>query len=123
MDHRSIIDGHYRVIYFAGKNGIRKGMGVLDCISTLVTWISYGVICITFPCTLWFCLKKLEQWERLIVFRLGRLHGVFGPGIVFIIPWLDRHTRVDMRTKAFSVPPQQVNYRNFFVNYFKVNFE
>lgn len=44
------------------------------------------------------------------MFRLGRLRGALGPGIVFIIPWLDRHNRVDMRTKAFSVPPQQVSH-------------
>lgn len=80
----------------------------MNCLSTVVTWLSYAFIALTFPITLWFCFKKIAQWERLIVFRIGRLRGVLGPGMVFIIPWLDHHTRVDMRTKAFSVPPQQV---------------
>lgn len=80
----------------------------MGCLSSIVTWISYVFISLTFPVTIWFCFKRLSQWERLIVFRLGRLRGVLGPGMVFIIPWLDRHTRVDMRTKAFSVPPQQL---------------
>ncbi|XP_045585155.1 stomatin-like protein 1 isoform X2 [Procambarus clarkii] len=81
---------------------------IMNCLATLVTWLSYFFIALTFPVTLWFCFKKLAQWERLIVFRLGRLRGALGPGLVFIIPWLDHHTRVDMRTKAFSVPPQQL---------------
>ncbi|XP_076032814.1 stomatin-like protein 1 isoform X6 [Oratosquilla oratoria] len=85
-----------------------EGMNVMGCISSVVTGISYAFICLTFPITLWFCIKKLDQWERLIIFRLGRLRGVKGPGTVFVIPWLDRYTRVDMRTKAFSVPPQQL---------------
>ncbi|KAF2353245.1 SCP2 sterol-binding domain [Trinorchestia longiramus] len=78
------------------------------CLSVIVTALSCVFICLTFPCTLPFCFKRLEQWERIVVFRLGRLRGVFGPGLVFIIPWSDRLNRVDMRTKAFSVPPQQV---------------
>ncbi|XP_071515812.1 stomatin-like protein 1 isoform X3 [Panulirus ornatus] len=81
---------------------------IMSCLATIVTWLSYSFIALTFPITLWFCFKKIAQWERLIVFRLGRLRGVLGPGMVFIIPWLDHHTRVDMRTKAFSVPPQQL---------------
>lgn len=81
----------------------------MGCLAATATWLSYFCICLTFPVTLWFCFKKVAQWERLIVFRLGRLRGVLGPGMVFIIPWLDNHTQVDMRTKAFSVPPQQVS--------------
>ncbi|XP_068218131.1 stomatin-like protein 1 isoform X1 [Palaemon carinicauda] len=80
----------------------------MNCLASIVTAASYFFICLTFPVTLWFCFKKIAQWERLIVFRLGRLRGALGPGVVFIIPWLDRHNRVDMRTKAFSVPPQQL---------------
>ncbi|KAK8405797.1 hypothetical protein O3P69_001937 [Scylla paramamosain] len=83
-------------------------LSVMGCLAATATWLSYFCICLTFPVTLWFCFKKVAQWERLIVFRLGRLRGVLGPGMVFIIPWLDNHTQVDMRTKAFSVPPQQL---------------
>ncbi|KAL7643261.1 UNVERIFIED_CONTAM: hypothetical protein RMT77_006552 [Armadillidium vulgare] len=86
----------------------RESFSLMDCITAFVTGISYFIIGITFPCTLWFCIKRLKQWERLIVFRIGRLRGVLGPGIVFVVPWIDRYTRVDMRTKAFSVPPQQL---------------
>ncbi|KAK7070547.1 lipid transport [Halocaridina rubra] len=81
---------------------------IMNCLASIVTAVSYFFICLTFPVTLWFCFKKIAQWERLIVFRLGRLRGALGPGVVFIIPWLDRHNRIDMRTKAFSVPPQQL---------------
>ncbi|XP_069971011.1 stomatin-like protein 1 [Penaeus vannamei] len=91
-----------------GKKDRFKDWSLMTCLASVVTGLSYFFICITFPVTLWFCFKKIAQWERLIVFRLGRLRGALGPGIVFIIPWLDRHNRVDMRTKAFSVPPQQL---------------
>ncbi|KAG7159687.1 Stomatin-like protein 1-like [Homarus americanus] len=90
------------------KKKKRANWSIMNCLSSVATWISYFFIALTFPITLWFCFKKIAQWERLIVFRLGRLRGALGPGMVFIIPWLDHHTRVDMRTKAFSVPPQQL---------------
>ncbi|XP_050716466.1 stomatin-like protein 1 isoform X2 [Eriocheir sinensis] len=92
----------------ASKKRRFKNLSVMGCLAAIATWLSYFFICLTFPITLWFCFKKVAQWERLIVFRLGRLRGVLGPGMVFVIPWLDNYTQVDMRTKAFSVPPQQL---------------
>ncbi|KAK8405788.1 hypothetical protein O3P69_001937 [Scylla paramamosain] len=105
--------GHSVSLNLGEKGNERKkkkfaNLSVMGCLAATATWLSYFCICLTFPVTLWFCFKKVAQWERLIVFRLGRLRGVLGPGMVFIIPWLDNHTQVDMRTKAFSVPPQQL---------------
>ena len=50
----------------------------------------------------------LREYERGIVFRLGRLVEPRGPGIVFLIPIVDRLVRVDLRTVTLTVPPQEV---------------
>ncbi len=47
------------------------------------------------------------QFERLVVFRLGKLAGVRGPGRVVVFPWMDRVKEANVRAAAFSVPPQQ----------------
>jgi regulator of protease activity HflC (stomatin/prohibitin superfamily) len=50
----------------------------------------------------------LREYERGIVFRLGRLVDPRGPGIVFLIPVVDRLVKVDLRTVTLTVPPQEV---------------
>src|SRR5713226_6059919 len=50
----------------------------------------------------------LREYERGIVFRLGRLVDPRGPGIVFLIPVVDRLVKVDLRTITLNVPPQEV---------------
>ena len=52
-------------------------------------------------------MKKLAEFDRLVVFRLGKMIGVKGPGRVIILPWIDRTKRIDVRPAAFAVPPQQ----------------
>ncbi len=53
-------------------------------------------------------VRILPEYERGVLFRLGRLAGVRGPGLFFIIPGVDRLVRVTLRTVAFEVPPQDV---------------
>ncbi len=50
----------------------------------------------------------LREYERGVMFRLGRLVGVRGPGLLFIIPFFDRLVRVSLRIIAMDVPPQDV---------------
>ncbi|MFI5292994.1 MAG: slipin family protein, partial [Candidatus Limnocylindrales bacterium] len=57
-------------------------------------------------------LRVLREYERAVVFRLGRLVGQKGPGIVRLIPVIDRMVRVDLRTVTFEVPPQDVITRD-----------
>ena len=52
-------------------------------------------------------MKKLGEFDRLVVFRLGKMIGVKGPGRVIVFPWLDRTKKIDVRAAAFAVPPQQ----------------
>jgi regulator of protease activity HflC (stomatin/prohibitin superfamily) len=51
-------------------------------------------------------LRIVREYQRLIVFRLGRAIGAKGPGLVVLIPLIDRAVRVDLRERFFDVPPQ-----------------
>ncbi|MBN2226304.1 MAG: slipin family protein [candidate division Zixibacteria bacterium] len=53
-------------------------------------------------------IKILREYERGVIFRLGRLIGAKGPGIILLIPIIDKMIRVDLRTITFDVPPQDV---------------
>lgn len=53
-------------------------------------------------------VRMLFEYERGVVFRLGRFSGVKGPGLRFIIPGIDRMVKVSLRTVAMDVPPQDV---------------
>ena len=54
----------------------------------------------------------LREYERAVVFRLGRFTGVRGPGFILIIPFIDRLVRVGLRIIAMDVPPQDVVTRD-----------
>lgn len=53
-------------------------------------------------------IRILREYERVVVFRLGRLHGVKGPGLIFLIPILDRVQKLDLRTNVIDVPKQRI---------------
>src|SRR3954469_2417715 len=57
-------------------------------------------------------VRILREYERAVVFRLGRLLGEKGPGIVVLIPGVDRMVRIDLRTVTDSIPPQNVITRD-----------
>jgi regulator of protease activity HflC (stomatin/prohibitin superfamily) len=57
-------------------------------------------------------IRILREYERAVVFRLGRLIGGKGPGIVLLIPLIDRMVRVDLRTITFNIPPQDLITRD-----------
>ncbi len=53
-------------------------------------------------------IKIVQEYERGVIFRLGRLTGAKGPGLFVIIPFIDRMVRVDLRVVTLDVPPQDV---------------
>jgi regulator of protease activity HflC (stomatin/prohibitin superfamily) len=57
-------------------------------------------------------IKIIPEYERAVLFRLGRLVGVKGPGLIFIIPIIDRIVRTSLRVIVFDVPPQEVITRD-----------
>ena len=62
---------------------------------------------------LWTSLRVLREYERAVVFRLGRLKGAKGPGLVFLVPFgVDRMVKVPLRIVALDIPPQDVITRD-----------
>jgi regulator of protease activity HflC (stomatin/prohibitin superfamily) len=57
-------------------------------------------------------IKILREYERGVVFRLGRLIGAKGPGLVLIIPGIDKLLRISLRTVTMDIPPQDVISRD-----------
>jgi regulator of protease activity HflC (stomatin/prohibitin superfamily) len=53
-------------------------------------------------------VRILREYERGVIFRLGRLIAQKGPGLIFLIPIVDRMVRIDLRTVTLNVPPQEV---------------
>ena len=69
---------------------------------------------VSLPLSLLFVVKVVQEYERAVIFRLGRLltGGARGPGVFFIIPCVDVYEKVDMRTQTFEIPPQEVNTKD-----------
>ncbi len=62
---------------------------------------------------LWTSLRVLREYERAVVFRLGRLKGAKGPGLIFLVPLgIDRMVKVPLRIVALDIPPQDVITRD-----------
>ncbi|KAI1298115.1 Mechanosensory protein 2 [Halotydeus destructor] len=82
--------------------------------SFMLTALSVTVIIMTTPLSLFFCIKVVQEYERAVTFRLGRLlrGGASGPGIFFIIPCIDTYTKIDLRTVSFDVPSQEMLSRD-----------
>jgi regulator of protease activity HflC (stomatin/prohibitin superfamily) len=57
-------------------------------------------------------LRILREYERGVIFRLGRYVGTRGPGLIFLVPFIERMVRVSLRTVAMDVPPQDVITRD-----------
>jgi regulator of protease activity HflC (stomatin/prohibitin superfamily) len=57
-------------------------------------------------------IKILREYERGVIFRLGRLIGAKGPGIIFIIPGVDKLLRISLRLVTLDIPPQDVITRD-----------
>ncbi|XP_073688176.1 stomatin-like protein 1 [Garra rufa] len=90
-----------------------KSQGVLSWICNLiVTFLVFLVTFITFPISGWFVLKVVPNYERIIVFRLGRIRPPKGPGVVLVLPLIDQWQKVDLRTRAFNVPPCKVTTKD-----------
>ncbi|HUS96282.1 MAG TPA: slipin family protein [Hyphomicrobiaceae bacterium] len=57
-------------------------------------------------------VRILREYERGVIFTLGRFQGVKGPGLIFVIPVIQQIERVDLRTRVLDVPPQDVISRD-----------
>ncbi|UCD47148.1 MAG: slipin family protein [Deltaproteobacteria bacterium] len=75
----------------------------------MVPYVAILVIAVLF---LYSAIKILNEYERGVIFRLGRVIGAKGPGLIILIPMIDKMVRVDLRVVAMDVPPQDVITRD-----------
>jgi regulator of protease activity HflC (stomatin/prohibitin superfamily) len=57
-------------------------------------------------------VKILKEYERAVIFRLGRMVGARGPGLTYVIPGIEKMVRMDLRTVTMDIPPQDVITRD-----------
>jgi len=101
-----------------GKNDERIIVGTVEdedsgcgaCVEGFLWVLSMLLIVCTFPLSLFVTMKQVQEYERAVIFRLGKVKkgGAVGPGLFFIIPCLDTIQTVDLRTITFDVPPQEI---------------
>jgi len=102
-----------------------EGPGICAIILTIG---SLFLIVASLPLSLFCVVKVVQEYERAVIFRLGRLltGGARGPGVFFIIPCVDIYEKIDMRSQTFEIPPQEILTKDsvtVFVNaimYYKV---
>ncbi|MCJ8735893.1 hypothetical protein PDJAM_G00252810 [Pangasius djambal] len=90
-----------------------ESQGVISRLCNLVViFLVFLCTLITFPISAWFVLKTVPNYERIVVFRLGRIRPPKGPGVVLVLPVIDQWQRVDLRTRAFNIPPCKVTMKD-----------
>ena len=90
------------IAFVAGGNIFKLLGGVGMVLSPVVILIVLGII------FLMAAVKIIPEYERAVVFRLGRVIGAKGPGLIIIIPIIDRIVRVSLRTVTLDVPTQDI---------------
>ncbi|XP_072429359.1 podocin-like [Chiloscyllium punctatum] len=92
----------------AREEGIKhRRPGVCECFLTFLTLL---LVLVSFPVSIWFCVKAIQDYERAVIFRLGRLLSgrPKGPGLFFFMPCLDTYHTVDLRIKTLEIPFHEV---------------
>jgi len=89
------------------KDTQEERQGICEKLLTLLAYLFF--IC-TLPFSLCYALKIVNEYERAVLFRLGRIvkGGAKGPGLFFILPCVDTIIKVDLRTVSYDVPPQEI---------------
>ncbi|MDP9367383.1 MAG: slipin family protein, partial [Chloroflexota bacterium] len=71
-----------------------------------------GVVVVFVLIVLFSAVRVVQEYERGVVFRLGRLVGPRGPGLILLIPFVERMQKVDLRTVTMDIPSQEVITRD-----------
>lgn len=79
---------------------------IFDLLSVIVPFLVVAVVIVAAS------IRIVQEYERGVIFRLGRVIGAKGPGLFFIIPIIDKMWKVDLRTVTMDVPPQDIITRD-----------
>ncbi|KAM6218243.1 podocin isoform 2-T2 [Rhynchocyon petersi] len=84
-----------------------SGLGACEWLLVLTSLL---FVIVTFPFSIWFCIKVVQEYERVIIFRLGHLlpGRAKGPGLFFFLPCLDTYHKVDLRLQTLEIPFHEV---------------
>ena len=75
---------------------------------SLVIWVIV-VIAVIFLAS---AIRVVREYERGVIFRLGRLVGAKGPGLFFVVPFIDQLIKIDLRVVTMDVPKQSLITRD-----------
>jgi regulator of protease activity HflC (stomatin/prohibitin superfamily) len=71
-------------------------------------WIGIGIAVVILLMILVAAVRIVDEYERGVIFRLGRVMGAKGPGLFFIVPIIDRMVKVNLQTITMDIPPQDI---------------
>jgi regulator of protease activity HflC (stomatin/prohibitin superfamily) len=80
--------------------------------SAFSDWAALAIPLVVILLLLAYSVRILREYERGVVFMLGRFWKVKGPGLIVVIPGIQQMVRIDLRTRLFDVPPQDVISRD-----------
>jgi len=105
--HVSTVSVTHPVDQAMESEDVDTGIGLCGWLLTAISWV---IVIFTLPFSLCVCFKVVQEYERAVIFRLGRLlnGGAKGPGIFFVLPCIETYQKVDLRTITLGVPPQEV---------------
>src|SRR5207237_2212781 len=78
----------------------------------MLDYLIYGVLAVVVVLFLSSAIRILREYERGVVFTLGRFTGVKGPGLILLIPFVQQMVKADLRLVVQDVPPQDVISRD-----------
>jgi regulator of protease activity HflC (stomatin/prohibitin superfamily) len=84
------------------------GARIADWLARVLTILGYVLAIPLF----WMAIRIVQEYERGVIFRLGRLVGARGPGLFFILPFVERMVKVDLRVVTMDVPRQEAITRD-----------
>ena len=89
---------------------VHLDVGGAGCVAGFIVFISTLIAVCVFPLALLAGIKIVQEYERAVIFRLGRLKNkdAVGPGIFWVLPCTDEYIPVDLRTISFDIPPQEI---------------
>ncbi len=79
----------------------------MGTLAKIIRAVLYGFSVLLFIPLLPFNVRIVSEYERGVIFRLGRLQGAKGPGLFVLLPFIDRMVKVDLRTVTLDVPSQE----------------
>ncbi|XP_017076786.2 band 7 protein AAEL010189 [Drosophila eugracilis] len=77
-------------------------------VERIAVGLSWLFVVIFFPFSICLCLVVAKEFQRLVMFRLGRIRNCYGPGLVWQLPCIDSYNTVDIRTNVANVNPQEM---------------